>query len=184
VAIVGQPGTGKSTFARNLFQKTGGVYINTQHEDYFQGEKITFNGQEALAAAIAGQRIVWNAEPWEIRKWLLDLYLAQRKAKDLLPITVYVDEAHLVAGRGSFNFPEDGRFSVDNIIGVMCTTHRRWNLRMFWITQRPQLVDPSVFRTCRYIVAFTLAPGDMQYFHDMRVEIPETAWHDFNVVRT
>lgn len=187
ISVVGQPGTGKTTFCGKLYMKTGTVFINTQHEEaakYFPGIPVVFDGRSALAAAMGGQKTVWNAEPWEIRKWLLDLYLTQRKAKELIPITVYVDEAHLVAPRGSFRFPDSGEFTIENIIGVVCTTHRRWNLRFIWITQRPQLMDPSVYNTCRYHIFFTLDDRDIAYFRDLRIEVENPPWYDYVIHRS
>ena len=186
MSIVGLPRTGKTTLASDLLKRlskvSGCLFVNLQAEPYFE-DFMTVRRVD-IAALLAGQSFVWNADPWEVRRKLVEIFLAQRACKTLNPITIFVDEAHLVAPRGCFAFPESGEITEDCIIGVLCTTGLKWNVRMVWISQRPQFVDSGVYRTSRFHVFFTVDATDLAYFRQQGIVFENPEWHDYVVVRS
>lgn len=186
MSIVGLPRTGKTTLAAKLFRllskNNGCVFCNLQAEPYFEG--FIPVRRVNIPSVLAGESFVWNADPWEVKPFLVRLFLIQRASETLAPITIFVDEAHLVAPRGCFTFPEEGHINEDNIIGVLCTTGLKWNVRVVWISQRPQFVDSGVYRTARYHVFFTVDTADVDYFRQQGFIFVNPEWHDYVVVRS
>jgi len=158
------------------------LFCNVQSEPYF-GKFVTSRRAD-VGALLTGTTQVWNCDPWEVRPKLLEIFLAQRATTTLNPLAIFVDEAHLVAPQGSFAFPEAGKVDVDNIIGVLCTTGARWNIRLIWITQRVQFADPGIIRTARYHVLFTHDPSDVEYYRRQGIVFVNPLWHDYVVVRS
>jgi hypothetical protein len=186
MSIVGLPRTGKTTLAAKLFtalsKNSACLFCNVQNEPYFAG---FVPGRRAdVGALLSGTTQVWNCDPWEVKPKLLEIFLAQRASKTLNPLCIFVDEAHLIAKPGSMEFPESGHIDEDCIIGVLCTTGCRWNIRMIWITQRPQFVDSGVYKTSRYFVFFTVNDADHYFFHRQGIDFVNPEWHNYAVIRS
>ena len=161
----------------------GALFFNVQAESYFaQYPKLD---KADVGGLINGTNKIQVVEcgPWEVGQQLLEIYNAQRASPTLTPISIFVDEAHLICGRGNFNFP-DGAFDKESIAAVLCTTGLRWNLRMVWITQRPQFCDSGIFRTARFHIFFTVSEGDITYFERNNITFTNPEWHDWVMVRT
>jgi len=186
MTIVGLPRTGKTTLAAKLYEllkkNNGVVFCNLQAESYFKHEIPVRHVN--ITALLKGESCVWNADPWEVKPFLVRMFMHQRASKILQPVTICIDEAHLVAPRGCFNFPEDSHVNEDNIIGVLCTTGLKWNVRIVWISQRPQFVDSGVYRTARYHVFFTVDNADLDYFRQQGLIFTNPDWHDYVVIRS
>ena len=167
----------------------GAVFLNIGHEDllasdpaYFGGEKVAQTQAEAVQYLFGGSRCVWNCECYEVRGFVKEVLERQRMASPKNPLHIFVDEAHLVAPRGSIDLAEAVEKGVaPNDLGLIATNGRRWNLQCVWITQRPQFMDPIIYRTAEYKIFFRLDPGDLLYFKSMGITLKPKSGQDWEV---
>ena len=60
-----------------------------------------------------------------------------------------------------------------NTFTFLLTNGLRYNIRTVWITQRPQLLDPSIYRLCQYHIIFKLDYHDINYLQRAGVPVPD-----------
>jgi len=182
-SIVGLPGSGKTVFAVKIFKRTErGCFINLGHEDlgqtnplYWQGEKVANSGHEAIQLILGGERCVWLVpEIGEVKPFIAELIKYQRAQETKYPVSIFVDEAHLLVPAGSINLAACiNNEEEPDPWTLLATNGRRWNLQAIWITQRPQLLDPTCYKTAVNKFFFRLDPADISYFKRMGVTIKE-----------
>jgi hypothetical protein len=182
-SIVGLPGSGKTVFAVKVYKRCErAVFINLGHEDlgqsnplYWQGETPATSAQEALQIVLGGGRCVWLVpEISEVRPFIADLIKYQREQETKFPISVFVDEAHLLIPTGSINLAKTIKDEEEpDPWTLLATNGRRWNLQAVWITQRPQLLDPTCYKTAVNKFFFRLDPADINYFRRMGITIED-----------
>jgi len=182
-SIVGLPGSGKTVFAVKVYKRCErAIFINLGHEDlgctnelYWVGEKTVQSGQEAVQAVLSGERCVWLIpEISEVRPFIAELIKYQRAQETKYPISIFVDEAHLLVPNGSINLAACIKDEEEpDPWTLLATNGRRWNLQAVWITQRPQLLDPTCYKTAVNKFFFRLDPADINYFKRMGVTISE-----------
>jgi len=172
VTVVGLPRSGKTTLCVEIFRRCPrAIFLNVAHEPYFDGVYSASNERDALTIA-DGERthIVWNCNIWDVQGFLGKLIEMQLAREEKYPISIFVDEAHLVCPCHSINIVQ-GR--VPNSFGLLATNGLRWNLRAIWISQRPQLVDSTIYRTAEYKIFFKLHSADISYLRRERIKVPE-----------
>ena len=161
------------------------LFLNTQFDDYFAGCDIINGGMavDQLSQLYQGHGYVLNIPAYQVKFELYKVYQYWMAQQTLPPLTIFIDEFHLVGSRGSIEFPSDGVINADNVLGVILTTGRHANIRLVMLTIKPQLVDANAYRCARYHVMFEVDESDMNYFAQscgLRFENP--TGHDFIVV--
>jgi len=103
--------------------------------------------------------------------------------QELPPLTIFIDEFHLIGSRGSIEFPHDGVVTVDNVLGVLLTTGRHLNIRLIMISVKPQIVDSNAYRCARYHVFFEVDGADLAYLKNTCGLVFENpTGHDYVVI--
>jgi len=176
---------GKTKLACRMAKASGRytTFINLAREDiegtnpeYFQGFAMTQDGKVAYENLFKGIPTVWTCEPFGgiVEKWLEDVVTGQRQLKTKQPLTIFLDEAHLIAPPGTVDLGTAIRKGEKpNVYVWLATMGRHWNVQLVWITQRPQLLASAVYRLCATRFFFKLAPEDIAYFRDMHIYLKE-----------
>jgi len=165
-------------------------FLNTGHETidprtntpYFPNEHIVTDMADALNYLFGGSRCVWNCECWEVRPFIEEVLKRQRMASPKNPLHLFIDEAHLIVPRGSINMAESlEKRHEPEVMGLIATNGRRWNIQCIWITQKPQFLDSYIYRTAEYKIFFRLDPGDIQYFRGQGVTVSPLTGNNWEV---
>lgn len=141
-------------------------YFNCQFDDYYSGCDVVAGklSLEQLSTLYQGHGYVLNVPAYLVRQQLYEIYMYWLAQASLPPLTIFVDEFHLVGSRGSIEFPSDGVVTPDNVLGVILTTGRHANIRLVMMTIKPQIVDSNAYRCARYHVMFEVDESDLKYF--------------------
>lgn len=179
--IVGRSGSGKTTFARHIWQRTRlrCVFLNTQHEAGFgreirhwdprllakPGAKVNLvpptlsareNGNEAIVAILA---LVVDSL---IRIGERAVPSGDRRTR----VLVFVDEAHLISPKGS----------PDDPLQRLATNGARYGIKFVAITQRPALLHHTVLSQASVHVLFDLDDYEQPYLDRYGVPPNARAW--------
>ena len=163
--VLGLPRVGKTTLCVNdIFMKLPkthkAVFINIQWEDYFGKIPVTF---EDPPVPLEGHKTVWNIEDHSrIIPWLSKLYENQRRSQVLHPVTVIIDECHLIFPR-YLNIHNPENLPIKRLM----TMGLKWNLRLILISQKPQFVSPDIYKLCERKILFKLDSPDVKHLQKL-----------------
>ena len=186
--ICGLSGTGKTVLAQRMWailsmKREAACFFNCAFDDYFPKENIISRIDETAARGLhQGAALVVNCPSYEVKSNLIklhDFWMAQ----PLLPaLTIFIDEAHLVASRGSIRFPEGEKIDQETVIGYLLATGRHINIRCVFITPKPQFIDSWVYRASRYHYIFEVDPADEAWLQSLGYSFENPTGHDYVVV--
>lgn len=151
IAVIGLPRSGKTTKALELFRNfTGGIalFVNTQHEDYFNEFRIIYKYQDFSTKF---DKTVWNImHNADLIEFIKVLMHKQKSTKQLIPFRIIIDEI--------FNFQN---VSNDALLTLqqLLVDGLRWNIQTVVTAHIPTMVDSKIYKNVHIYYFFKLNPA-------------------------
>lgn len=163
--VVGTTGSGKSTFAKHLYEEAPGIgiYVNTGAEGDVPGYTVDIERGDTFDPAVMDEHRRINLIPagdesdMELLTQLQEILFAigSEIPHERGRFFVFVDEVHEYAGLSA---------EPDNPVVRMAKRGRRHNVRLYPISQSPSDVSKSVLRECSYQIIFAIGTYSENYF--------------------
>ena len=170
-AFIGQSGSGKSTYMCKMVKMKAKEYnfiliLNTQHEDFI--DKVSSfhakNKEEILNHMEQKRRIVIykiseeaDIDEWEafdeLATWLWEL--KRYKENEDKKFLFVIDECDIYQTKNQ----------ISSIYKKMMTKGRKYNLEMWNITQRPQLIHTTILTQSKEIYMFETSNFDYLFLN-------------------
>ena len=187
---MGETGSGKTFKAAQWFRECphAAIFLNVGLETeskYWADTPITTDPGEALKIIFNGGHVVLNIQPWggRIETFMERLVHIQVSCPSLKPISVFLDECHKSAPSRCFDIGQAiQKGEAPNIWLLTATEGRHWNIQMWWISQRSQLVDSTLVRECGSKVFFRLDPLDMEYWRRVGIVLTEKENYEYEIL--